>query len=216
MESSAEKKDRTKKIIEIFQREFPDAACPLTFQTPLELLIKSILSAQCKDERVNKVGMSLFQRYRSVEDFAEASVPALEGDIRSAGLYRRKAQHIQKSCAMIVERFGRAVPRTMDELRQLPGVGRKIANVVLGNGFGVPALVVDTHVIRLARLLRLTAHRHPEKIERDLVSLIPEAQWIPFSHWMAEHGRKTCVARRPKCAACALAAECPSALPNLN
>lgn len=214
MESTAKKKRRVARIIRTLKKEFPDAQCKLTFETPFELLIKTILSAQCTDERVNKVAVELFKKYSGPEDFIKTSPDELENDIRSTGFFRNKAQNIKACSSFLIEQFGGEVPQTMNELTRLPGVGRKTANVILGNVFGIPAVVVDTHVIRLSNILGLTFHKNPEKIEYDLMEILPERDRVSFSHLISDHGRATCVARRPQCHRCCIENECPSSLPD--
>jgi endonuclease-3 len=202
---------RARKIIRLLRKQYPDARCSLNHSTPLELLIATILSAQCTDDRVNIVTASLFRKYRKLDDYLKASPGELEQDVKSTGFFRNKAKSIQGACRVIKERFGGRVPATMEELLQLPGVARKTANVVLGNAFGIASgVVVDTHVYRLSTLLGLTAATVPEKVERDLVDLVPKKDWIDFSHLLIYHGRKVCIARRPRCAECTLEKLCPS------
>ena len=209
-ESLAEKISRTREIISALQRVYPNAHCELNFSNPLELLVATILSAQCTDKRVNLVTAELFKKYRSAKDFAEVDRAVLETDIRSTGFYKNKAKNIQACCAALVEKHGGEVPRTMDDLHALAGVGRKTANVVLGNAFGVNVgVVVDTHIARLSHRLGLTAHRAPEKIELDLMALVPQAQWTLFSHLLIWHGRRRCSARKLDCAHCEVLKRCP-------
>ena len=211
MRETAEAKiARTKKIIAGLEKTYPTAHCELVHQNPLELLIATILSAQCTDKRVNIVTEKLFKKYRSAKDFANADIFELENDIRSTGFYKNKARNIKAACADIVEKHGGKVPQTMEELLQLGGVGRKTANVVLGNAFAINVgVVVDTHVARLSHRLGLTAHRAPEKIERDLMALVPQKRWTLFSHWLIWHGRRRCEARKPDCAHCEIESHCP-------
>ncbi len=211
--ASTEEKQRTRQIIARLRKAYPDAHCSLNYSNPLELLVATILSAQCTDERVNIVTADLFRKYRKAEDFASVEVAELEQDIRSTGFYRNKAKAIQGACRLLVERHGGRVPATLDELLELPGVARKTANVVLGNAFGTAVgVVVDTHVGRLAERLGLTAHTQPEKIERDLMALVPQKDWVDFAHLMIYHGRAVCKARKPECASCVLEDLCPSSL----
>jgi endonuclease-3 len=185
----------------------------LNYSNPLELLVATILSAQCTDERVNLVTADLFRKYRKAADFINVELSELEQDIRSTGFYRNKAKAIQGACRLIVEQHGGRVPSTVDELLALPGVARKTANVVLGNAFGVASgVVVDTHVGRLSQRLGLTTHEQPEKIERDLIELVPQKDWVDFAHLMIYHGRAVCKARKPECASCVLEDLCPSSL----
>ncbi|MCU0786269.1 MAG: endonuclease III [Verrucomicrobia bacterium] len=203
---------RAKKIIAGLRRTYPDAHCELIFSNPRELLIATILSAQCTDKRVNLVTADLFKRYRSAADFANADLAELEQDIRPTGFFRNKAKNIKACCAALVEKHGGEVPRTMAELIQLGGVGRKTANVVLGNAFGINVgVVVDAHISRLSQRLGLTKYNDPEKIELDLMPLVPREQWTLFSHWLIWHGRRRCAARKPDCAGCEIARRCPSA-----
>lgn len=209
-ENIAEKNARTRKIISALKRVYPNAHCELNFTSPLELLIATILSAQCTDKLVNLVTAELFKKYRSAKDFAEADISGLENDIRSTGFYKNKAKNIKACCAALVEKFGGEVPRTMDELHALAGVGRKTANVVLGNAFGVNAgVVVDTHVARLSNRLGLVKGTDAVKIEQELMKLVPQDEWTLFSHWLIWHGRRRCDARKPDCAACEIAQLCP-------
>jgi endonuclease-3 len=209
-ERTADKIGRTQKIISALERTYPNAHCELNFSNPLELLIATILSAQCTDKRVNIVTAELFKKYCSAKDFADADTSALESDIRSTGFYKNKAKNIRACCAALVEKFGGEVPRTMDELYALAGVGRKTANVVLGNAFDINVgVVVDTHIGRLSHRLGLTAHRDPEKIEEDLMGLVPQKKWTLFSHLLIWHGRRRCGARKPDCAGCEVLKLCP-------
>jgi len=199
-----------KKIISELRAAYPDAHCELNYANPLELLIATILSARCTDKQVNVVTAELFQKYRAAKDYAVAAPAALAAEIRRIGLFRSKAKNIQACCRKLVERHGAEVPRTMDELTQLDGVGRKTANVVLGNAFDINAgIVVDTHVARLAGRLGLTAEKTPEKIELGLQKLVPQDQWTLFSHWLIWHGRRRCFARNPDCASCEIEHLCP-------
>jgi endonuclease III len=210
-ESQTARAARVQKVIAGLQRAYPDAHCELNFSTPLELLVATILSAQCTDKRVNLVTANLFKKYRSAADYAKAPQSDLEADIRTTGFFRNKAKNIRACCARLVEQHDGTVPRTMEELTQLDGVGRKTANVILGNAFGLnEGVVVDTHVARLSARLALTAHEQPEKIEQDLMQLVPRAQWTLFSHWLIWHGRRRCAARHPDCAQCEIAKLCPS------
>jgi endonuclease-3 len=203
---------RARAIVRRLAREYADAECALVHATPLQLLIATILSAQCTDERVNLVTRELFAKYPDARAIAESPPGELEQVIRPTGFFNNKAKNLRGCCRILVEKHGGAVPRTMDELLELPGVARKTANVVLGTAFGVASgVVVDTHVIRITRLLRLTRQSDPEKIERDLTALLPPSEWINFSHRLIWHGRKVCIARRPQCQRCVLADLCPSA-----
>jgi|ERR1051326_3565429 endonuclease-3 len=211
-ESLKAKAARTRKAISVLQATYPNARCELTFSNPLELLIATILSAQCTDKRVNVVTASLFKKYRTAADYATARTAELEGEIKSTGFFRNKAKSIQECCRKLVERHGGNVPRTMDELTGLNGVGRKTANVVLGNAFGLQeGIVVDAHVARLSRRLGLTGQKEPEKIEMEMMQLVPRNQWTLFSHWLIWHGRRRCYARSPDCFNCEIKNLCPSA-----
>lgn len=202
---------RVRKIIARLQRAYPDSTCALHHRSALELLVATILSAQSTDARVNMVTPALFAKYRSAEDFAAADPAALEREIHSTGFFRNKTKSIIGMAQALVERHGGQVPDTMDELVELPGVGRKTANVVLGSWFGKDeGIVVDTHVQRLATLLGLTKQTDAVKIERDLMALVPRAKWTWWSHTLILHGRRVCIARRPKCAECVVNRLCPS------
>jgi endonuclease-3 len=210
-ETHAERKARAGKIIRLLRKHYPDAKCSLDFETPHQLLVATILSAQCTDERVNQVTPALFKRYPSMQSFADADSKELERAIYTTGFYVNKARAIKKSARELVDRFGGDIPRTLDELVKLPGVGRKTASVVLGAGFGLAeGVVVDTHVARISRLLGLTAEKDPVKIERDLIAVLPKKDWISYSHMLIIHGRTVCVARRPRCRDCFLSRLCPS------
>ncbi len=200
---------RVAAILEQLRELYPDARCALDFRSPLELLVATILSAQCTDERVNKVTPALFAEYPDAAAFALAEPAALERAIHSTGFFRNKARAIREASADIVTKHGGEVPRTLEELTALRGVGRKTANVVLGNAYGVPGIVVDTHVARLANRLGLTGEEDPVKIEFALMPVVPREAWTLFSHWLILHGRAVCNARKPRCSACALAPHCP-------
>lgn len=209
-ETHAAKSARLRKIIAGLEKAYPDAHCELNYSNPLELLVATILSAQCTDKRVNLVTAELFKKYRSAADYARAPLGELEQDIRTTGFFRNKAKSLNACCQALVERHGGQVPRTMEALTQLGGVGRKTANVVLGNAFHVNCgVVVDTHVTRLAQRLGLTKEKMPEKIEQDLMTLVPQAQWTLFSHWLIWHGRRRCEARKPDCRGCEIRVLCP-------
>ena len=209
-ETAAARKERALKIIAALQRVYPAAHCELNFSNPLELLIATILSAQCTDKRVNLVTAELFKKYRGARDFAEADITELENDIRSTGFYKNKAKNIKAACAALVVKFGGGVPRTMAELHALAGVGRKTANVVLGNAFGINVgVVVDTHVTRLANRLGLARGTDAVKLEQELMRLVPQAEWTLFSHWLIWHGRRRCAARNPDCPRCEIQKLCP-------
>jgi len=200
---------RIKKILPLLFRHYPDARCALDYRTPLELLIATILSAQCTDTRVNQVTPALFRKYPSAADYARAPLSELEQDIKSTGFYRNKAKNIQAACRAIAEKYHGKVPDTLDQLVTLPGVGRKTANVVLGNAYGVPGITCDTHVIRLSRLLGLADQSDPVKLEFALMDLVPKKHWTVFSHMMILHGRQICRARKPDCPRCPLRPHCP-------
>ena len=203
--------ERAKALVAAFPKVYPDAHCELNFKTPLQLLVATILSAQCTDKRVNMVTPSLFARYRSAADFARARSAELEKAIQSTGFFRNKARSIRAAAAAIQTQHKGKVPQTMEELRALPGVGRKTANVVLGNAFSKnEGVVVDTHVARLSQRLGLTTHKDPEKIERDLMKLIQQKDWTNWSHWLIWHGRRRCFARKPDCPNCEVLKLCPS------
>lgn len=208
--ASREEKERTKKIIARLRKAYPDAKCSLNYTNPLELLIATILSAQCTDERVNLVTADLFRKYRSCADYLKVPTAELQNDVRATGFFRNKTKSIQGVCKILSKR-GDRVPDTMEELLKLPGVARKTANVVLGNAYGIASgIVVDTHVSRLARRLGLTANKQPDKIERDLMELVPRKHWIDFAHLLIYHGRQICKARKPICDKCVIEKYCPS------
>ncbi len=203
--------ERVAQLIKIWPKVYPNAHTELDFKNPLELLIATILSAQCTDKRVNMVTPVLFKKYRTAKDYANAPQAELENAIKSTGFYRNKTKSIRAATSTIATKFGGRVPDSMAELRELPGVGRKTANVVLGNAFGInEGIVVDTHVIRLSQRLGLTKQKDPEKIERDLMELVPKTYWTVWSHWLIWHGRRRCFARKPDCANCEVFRLCPS------
>jgi len=205
-------KARVLKLIDLLEQEHPDAKTALNYTNPLELLVATILSAQCTDRRVNTVTEALFKKYRKVEDYANADPEELEKDIRSTGFYRNKAKNIKKCCQILVDKFDSQVPRTMEEMLSLPGVARKTANIVLSNAYDViEGIAVDTHVRRLARRLGLTQHENPNKIEDDLMKIVPKNYWKRITDLLIFHGRRICVARNPKCGICILNKFCPSA-----
>ncbi len=207
----ADRKKRTLEIIKRLKKAYPDAHCALIHTSPFELLIATILSAQCTDIRVNIVTADLFRKYRGPEDFLLVPQTELEKDIHSTGFYRNKAKNIQAACQRLVDVYGGSVPKNMDDLLTLGGVARKTANVVMGNAFGIASgVVVDTHVSRLSQRLGLTENKAPEKIENDLSELVPKKNWVMFPHWMIYHGRQVCDARKPKCDICTLSNICPS------
>jgi endonuclease-3 len=210
-ESLDELKARTRAIIRRLKRAYPGARCSLNHTNPFELLIATILSAQCTDERVNMVTADLFRKYRKPEDYLNVSPRELEKDIQSTGFFRNKTKSIQGASKMLTEQYGGQVPHTMEELLELPGVARKTANVVLGNAFDIHAgVVVDTHVTRLSHRLGLTEQKTAEKIEQDLIPIVPKKDWVIFPHLMIYHGRKICKARNPLCTECTLEKLCPS------
>jgi len=203
--------ERVAQLVKAWPKVYSGAHCELDFHNPLQLLVATILSAQCTDKRVNMVTPALFKKYRTAKDYVSAPKSELENAIKSTGFFRSKTKSIQGATSTIVERFGGKVPDSMDELRQLPGVGRKTANVVLGNAFGKnEGIVVDTHVIRLSQRLGLTKHKDAEKIERDLMKLVPREHWNDWSHWLIWHGRRRCYARKPDCGQCEVFHLCPS------
>jgi endonuclease-3 len=209
-EMSEARKARLRKIIATLDRTYPGAHCELNHADPFQLLIATILSAQCTDRRVNIVTKELFKKYCSAVDYVNAPLAELERAIKSTGFFRNKAKNLQACCRKLVERHGGQVPRTMEELTQLDGVGRKTANVVLGNAFGINVgVVVDTHIARLSQRLGLTKQKTPEKIELELMVLVPQKQWTLFSHWLIWHGRRRCAARKPDCLNCEIKRLCP-------
>ena len=199
---------RVREIIRILSKEIPDSTIALSFSNPFELLIATILSAQCTDVKVNQVTKGLFKRYPSARDFAGANLAKLEEEIRPTGFYRNKARSIQKCCQELEKRFAGKVPNNLDDLVTLPGVGRKTANVILGNAFGIPGIVVDTHVRRVSQRIGLTKNDDPVKIEFDLMKIVPKEEWTHFSNLLVWHGRKTCVARKPLCQICPIRKWC--------
>ncbi|HVQ55186.1 MAG TPA: endonuclease III [Pyrinomonadaceae bacterium] len=207
----ADKKKRTAEIIKRLKKAYPNAHCALNHTSAFELLIATILSAQCTDERVNIVTATLFRKYRGPQDFVDVSQEELENDIRSTGFFRNKTRSIKAASSRLLEVYGGEVPKTMEDLLTLGGVARKTANVVLGNAFGIASgVVVDTHVGRLSQRLGLSKNQTAEKIEQDLIALVPKEHWIMFPHWMIFHGRQICNARKPKCTECVLGDICPS------
>ena len=208
MKKQEDLRNRVKKIIRILSKEIPDASIALKFSNPLQLLIATILSPQCTDVKVNQVTPDLFKKYRTAKDFAESNLATLEEEIRPTGFYRNKAKSLQKCCQELAKRFGGEVPKTLDDLVTLTGVGRKTANVLLGNAFGIPGIAVDTHVHRLSRRIGLTKNDDPVKIEFDLMEIVPKEEWVHFSNLLIWHGRKTCVARKPLCGICPIRKEC--------
>jgi endonuclease-3 len=208
--SSVDLKQRALKIAKQLARTYPDAVCALEHAEPFQLLVATILSAQCTDERVNLVTPALFRKFPTPEQLARSSQSDVERIIKSTGFFRAKARSLRGMAAKLVDEFGGELPRTIDELTTLPGVGRKTANVLLGTAFGLATgVVVDTHVKRITHLLGLTRHTDPEKVEQDLMVLLPRKEWVNFSHRLIHHGRKICIARRPKCSECPLLKLCP-------
>lgn len=202
---------RAKKIIRLLKKHYPDAKCSLDFRTMHQLMVATILSAQCTDERVNQVTKSLFKKYKSIRDFADADLTQLSRDIYAAGFHNNKARSIKASARQLLENHGSRMPRRLDELVKLTGVGRKTGSVILGAGFGIAeGIVVDTHVARISRRLGFTNEKNPLKIEKDLMQIIPKKDWIGYAYLMIDHGRAVCKARRPDCADCFLAKLCPS------
>ncbi|HEV8622252.1 MAG TPA: endonuclease III [Actinomycetota bacterium] len=202
---------RAPEIIRILSEMYPDAKVVLNFSTPLEMAVATILSAQCTDERVNQVTVSLFQKYRTCEDYLRVPEAELAADIKPTGFFNQKTRAIRRACQRMVEVYGGEVPDTMDDLLTLPGVARKTANIVLGNAFGkVEGIAVDTHVRRLAQRLGFSTEKDPDKIERDLMRLVPKEKWFPFTYVLIEHGRRICTARNPKCEICPVNYLCPS------
>jgi len=203
--------ERVRKIFPMLRKTYPQARIALKHTNPLELLISTILSAQCTDVRVNMVTETLFKKYISVKDWAKADIKQIESDIKSTGFFRNKAANIKGACTKVIEEYDGKIPGTMDELLTLPGVGRKTANCVLGNAFGVPGVVCDTHVIRLSRRLGLSPNSDPVKLEFDLAEIIPRKNWLLFSDLLIFHGRNICKARKPDCVNCPIARYCPAA-----
>jgi endonuclease-3 len=209
--ADSELKQRVRKIIRLLKRAYPDAKCSLNYSNAFELLIATILSAQCTDVRVNIVTQDLFRKYRKPEDYLKVSPRELEKDVRTTGFFRNKTKSIQGTAKLLTEQYGGKVPETIEELLELPGVARKTANVVLGNAFGViSGIVVDTHVTRLSHRLGLSAEKTAEKIEQDLIAIVPKKDWVIFSHLLIAHGREICKARNPLCAECVVEKPCPS------
>jgi endonuclease-3 len=196
---------RVRRIIAVLQRTHPDARLALNFSSPLELLVALILAAQARDDLVNEVTAALFQKYRTARDWMNLK----EQDVRRINFYRQKTRRIRAAAAALVEKFDGKVPRTLQELLTLPGVGRKTANIILGNAFGVPAIGVDTHVMRLSQRLGLTQQNDPDRIEADLAKVVPKHHWVKFCHLLQFHGRRVCTARQPDCPACSINKLCP-------
>ncbi|NWG03135.1 MAG: endonuclease III [Syntrophaceae bacterium] len=208
MKKPEDLKKRIKEILKILTKEIPDSTIALKFSSPLELLIATILSAQCTDVKVNQVTVSLFKKYRSAKDYAEARLEKLEEDVRPTGFYRNKAKSIQKCCQELLKRFEGKIPNTLEELITLPGVGRKTANVILGNAFHLPGIVVDTHVQRVSQRIGLTQNNDPTKIEFDLMEIVPKEEWTHLSNLLIWHGRRTCQAKKPLCETCPIQKWC--------
>ena len=208
-EPLAARRARARSLIRHLERAYPDAACALRFTTPLELLVATILAAQCTDERVNQVTRSLFEKYRRAEDYARADPATFEGEIRSTGFFRAKTRSVLGMARALVERHGGEVPRTIETLTALPGVGRKTANVVLGNAFDVPGIAVDTHVFRVTQRLGLAKADDPDDVEAQLGEVVPRPKWTRFCHLIQAHGRQVCHARTPACPTCPVRALCP-------
>ncbi|MBI2645606.1 MAG: endonuclease III [Deltaproteobacteria bacterium] len=202
-------KERTIKIFTQLKKDYPNAKCALNFKNPLELMVATILSAQCTDVRVNIVTPAVFKKYKIAKDYAKASSKDFEALIRSTGFYANKTKSILGACKMIAEKHEGKVPRTLEELVQLPGIGRKTANVILGNAYDTPGIVVDTHVLRLTKRMGLTKNRDPVKVEFDMMPLFPQKDWTLFSHLFIHHGRKICIARKPLCSKCSISSLCP-------
>lgn len=212
LKENLKERTRVEKIIELLEKEYPHAKTALEYSNPLELLVATMLSAQCTDKRVNVVTEFLFKKYKNARDYADADLSELEEDVRPTGFYRNKARNIQKSCRLLVEKFNSEVPETMDELLKLPGVARKTANIVLSNAYGViEGIAVDTHVRRLSKRLGLTENENPDKIEKDLMEIVPKTRWKGVTDLLIFHGRNVCMARKPKCSLCILNKICPSA-----
>ena len=209
--NKTETAERVKKIYPRLKKTYPDAGCSLDYKTPLQLLIATILAAQCTDVRVNIVTKDLFKKYKTAKDWAAADIEEIQQDIKSTGFYRNKAISIKKTCDLIINKFNGKVPGTMENLLELNGVGRKTANVLLGNVFDTQGIVCDTHVIRLSRRLALSENSDPAKLEFDLMEIVPKKNWTMFSHLLVFHGRAICKARKPDCPNCPIKSYCPSA-----
>jgi len=205
-------RERVEQILPVLRKHYPEARTALDYGTPLQLLIATILSAQCTDKRVNEVTKDLFKKYKTAADWVDADIAQIENDIRATGFYKNKAKSIKNSCRVIEKQYHGRVPHNMDELVKLPGVGRKTANVILGNAFGTPGITCDTHVIRLSRRLQLSANTHDAvKLELDLAEIVPKREWTLFSNLLISHGRNVCKARKPDCNNCTIARHCPAA-----
>jgi endonuclease-3 len=207
-----EPKQRATKIIELLEKQFPNAKTALNYSNPLEILVATMLSAQTTDERVNIVTQNLFKKYRTPEDYANVDIKELEQDIHSTGFYHNKARNLKKCCRLLIEKYNSQVPKTMDEMLELPGVARKTANIVLYNAYGIiSGIAVDTHVRRVSQRLGLTEHDDPAKIEQDLMQITPKDKWMKLTDLLIFHGRQVCIARKPKCEICVLNKICPCA-----
>ncbi len=207
-----EPKQRAAKVIEILEKQYPNAKTALNYSNPLELLVATMLSAQTTDTRVNIVTQTLFKKYKTAEDYAKVSTPELEADIRSTGFYHNKAKNLKGCCRLLVEKYHGQVPKTMSELTELPGVARKTANIVLYNAYGITAgIAVDTHVLRLSKRLGLTANSDQDKVEGDLMAIVPKDKWMHLTDLLIFHGRQVCDAKKPRCDICVLNQICPSA-----
>ena len=213
-ESVKKRRIRVLSLIRGLNELYGEADCTLDCDNPLQLLISTQLAAQCTDERVNQVTPELFKKYRDARDYAQADITEFENEIRSTGFFHNKAKNIINCCRMLVAEYGGEVPRTLDELLRLPGVGRKTANLVLGDAFGVPGIVVDTHAGRLARRMGLSANMDPEKVEYDLMLVVPKDSWVRFCHQLVLHGRAVCSSRKARCEACVLSGDCPKIIAN--
>ena len=212
IENKAVNSARAEEIVCLLKKEYPDSKCSLNYSTPHELLVATILSAQCTDHRVNQVLPGLFKKYSSIEAFAFANLNELSQDIYSCGYHNQKAKSIQGSSLVIMNKHGGKVPEIMEELVKLPGVGRKTANCILGECFNIPSMVIDTHMIRIMNLLQFTASKNPKIIELDLMDIFDKRDWVKLTHMIIDHGRVICIARHPKCDQCVLHEQCPSAL----
>jgi len=208
MAKTTKKSELANKIYDVLDEHYPDVKCSLNFNNPLELLVATQLAAQCTDKRVNIVTADLFKKYKNAADYAGADLPELEEDIKPTGFFRNKAKNIKACCEMLIEKYNGVVPNEMDALLELPGVGRKTANVILGEAYGIPGMVVDTHAGRLSRRFGLTKNTDPTKVEMDIMKILPAERWNKFSHLMIEHGRNTCKSRKPDCDNCFLSELC--------
>ncbi|MDP6380094.1 MAG: endonuclease III [Phycisphaerae bacterium] len=211
METRTEDRQRARKILRLLEKSYPNADCTLDFKTPLELLVATVLAAQCTDERVNMVTPTLFRKYSTTKAFAEADLQALQDAIKSTGFFRQKAKSIKSACGTIVEQHGGKVPADMKALTAMRGIGRKTANVVLAAAFGVPGLIVDTHAKRLTHRLGLSRQKTPDRIEMEMMDVVPKEDWTQWSHLLLAHGRAVCTAKKPNCAGCVTNRLCPSA-----